>query len=272
LGKEDERIIQYQHNTLSTFGIGKGLSAHEWHSLFRQLLTLGYIDADIEKYGALILTEKSRPLLSGKQPLMLRKPIELNTVVDKKNQKNAVKPQDMPLWEGLKTQRLVLAQQYGVPPYVIFHDATLQAMLRQRPTTLADMGKLSGVGQLKLQRYGKVFVEEIKRHPLPALLQNNLSATINETLMLFQQGIRPSEITEKRALSLSTVYSHLASAIEIGLLEVMDVIDIKVAEYNSVVAMIESFALEEQGRLKPVYDAFEGEYEYGVIRCIQASL
>jgi ATP-dependent DNA helicase RecQ len=272
LGKEDDRIIQYQHNALSTFGIGKALSAHEWRSLFRQLLTLGYIDADVEKHGALILTEKSRPLLSGKQTLMLRKLIETGAVVDKKDKNKAIKPQDSPLWEALKMLRLALAQEYGVPPYVIFHDATLQAMLRQRPTTLADMGKLSGVGQQKLERYGKAFLEEIKSHPLPALLQNNLSATINETLILFQQGSRPSEVAIKRELSLNTVYSHLAAAIEVGLITVMDVINMKETEYNSIVAMIESFESEEKGRLKPVYDAFEGEYEYGVIRCVQASL
>ena len=63
LGKEDDRIIQYGHHTLSTFGIGKALSNHEWHSVFRQLLTLGYIDSDVEKFGALILTEKSRPFI-----------------------------------------------------------------------------------------------------------------------------------------------------------------------------------------------------------------
>jgi len=272
LGKEDDRIIQYGHHTLSTFGIGKALSNHEWHSVFRQLLTLGYIDSDVEKFGALILTEKSRPLLSGTQNLMLRKPAKQESTVKKKAQKGDVKPQDIPLWEALKAQRLDLAQEYGVPPYVIFHDATLLEIVRQRPSTMADMSKISGVGQQKLQRYGKFFLEEVKRYPLAALLQNNLSATINETLMLLQQGSSPSEIAKQRELSLSTVYNHLAGAIEVGLITAMDVISLKEAEYKSIVAMIESFDTEEQGRLKPVYDAFEGEYDYGVIRCIQASL
>ena len=90
--------------------------------------------------------------------------------------------------------------------------------------------------------------------------------------MLLQQGSSPSEIAKQRELSLSTVYNHLAGAIEVGLITAMDVISLKEAEYKSIVAMIESFDTEEQGRLKPVYDAFEGEYDYGVIRCIQASL
>ena len=68
-----------------------------------------------------------------------------------------MKPQDIPLWEALKAQRLDLAQEYGVPPYVIFHDATLLEIVRQRPSTMADMSKISGVGQQKLQRYGKFF-------------------------------------------------------------------------------------------------------------------
>jgi len=203
---------------------------------------------------------------------MLRKPAKQESTVKKKAQKGDVKPQDIPLWEALKAQRLDLAQEYGVPPYVIFHDATLLEIVRQRPSTMADMSKISGVGQQKLQRYGKFFLEEVKRYPLAALLQNNLSATINETLMLLQQGSSPSEIAKQRELSLSTVYNHLAGAIEVGLITAMDVISLKEAEYKSIVAMIESFDTEEQGRLKPVYDAFEGEYDYGVIRCIQASL
>ena len=76
--------------------------------------------------------------------------------------------------------------------------------------------------------------------------------------MLLQQGSSPSEIAKQRELSLSTVYNHLAGAIEVGLITAMDVISLKEAEYKSIVAMIESFDTEEQGRLKPVYDAFEG--------------
>jgi len=272
LGKADERIQRNGHDQISTFGIGKDISNTEWRSVFRQLIALGYIDIDIERHGALRLTEKCRPVLRGEQQLELRKLSIEEKQTKEKKQKSSVRPQDQDLWEALRALRMEIASESGVPPYVIFHDSTLQEMIKKRPQSSADMNRVSGVGEQKLKRYGKQFLDEIAKHPLPALLDNNLSATINETLILFQQDILIEQIAQQRDIKESTIYSHLADAIEIGLLDIDDVVELNEDQYNEIVFVIESLEDDEKGRIKPIYEALDEEYDYGVIKCVQASI
>ena len=272
LGKIDERIQRNGHDQISTFGIGKEFSAVEWRSIFRQLIALAYIDIDIERHGALRLTEKCRQVLRGEQKLDLRKQMAEEKTSKESKKKTAIRPQDQELWESLRVLRTALASEFGVPPYVIFHDATLQEMLKQRPTNANAMLKISGVGEQKFQRYGQKFLSEIAKHPLPALLDNSLNATVNETLMLYQQGIAIDEIAQQRELKSSTVYTHLADAIEVGLLDVRDVVDIDDEEYKRIVYSIESLEEEGKGRLKPVYESLDEAYDYGILKCVQASI
>ena len=272
LGKADERIQRNGHDKISTFGIGKDISTTEWRSVFRQLIALGYIDIDIERHGALRLTEKCRPVLRGEQQLKLRKLYAEEKSLKPTKQKSDVRPQDQLLWDALRSLRLKLAEESGVPPYVIFHDATLQEMLRRRPASSDSLLRISGIGEQKLQRYGQQFLSEIAKHPLPALLDNNLSKTINETLILYQQDISIEEIAVQRDKNISTIYTHLADAIEVGLLDVRDVVDLNDAEYDEIVYTIESIEDEDKNRLKPLYEALNEEYDYGVLKCVQASI
>lgn len=271
LGKTDERIQRNKHDLLSTFGIGMDYSVAEWRSVFRQLIALGYIDIDMERHGALRLTGKCRSILHGEQKLELRKQSKEQNTVKKSKKNNAVRPQDQPLWEALRALRTALAEQHGVPPFVIFHDATLQEMVKKRPQTRSDFSRISGVGEQKLVRYGQVFIEKISQYPLSELLDNRLSETVNETLVLYQQGLSIEQIAQQREIKTSTIYTHLADAIEVGLLDVREVIGLDDAAYKEIVFLIESLEEEEKGRLKPVYDALDGEYEYGILRCVQAN-
>ena len=272
LGKTDERVQRNGHDRISTFGIGKEFSATEWRSIFRQLIALGYINIDVERHGALRLTEKCRPILRGEQQLALRKQIKEEKTSVGTKQKSTIRPQDSVLWEALRALRTSLAEKSGVPPYVVFHDATLQEMIKQRPVTPNSLLRISGVGEQKCQRYGQQFLDEIAKHPLPALLNNNLSATVNETLMLYEQSLSVDQIAVQRDIKPSTIYTHLADAIEVGLLDVRDVIDINDEEYNAIVYSIESMEEEEKGRLKAIYEALGEQYDYGVLKCVQASI
>ena len=271
-GKIDERIQRNGHDQLSTFGIGRDTAITEWRSLFRQLIALGYLDIDIERHGALKLTEKCRALLRGEQRLQLRKHSKSARIAKDKKKSISIRPQDRLLWERLRALRLRLAEEHGVPPYVIFHDATLQEMLKTRPVTLADLAKISGVGEQKLARYGGVFIAEITKHPLSELLNNRLSATVNETLIAYQQGLNPGEIAKQRDVKENTIYTHLADAIEVGLLDVREVLELSDGEYNEILFVLESQEDQQKGRLKTIYDELDGEYDYGVLRCVQASL
>ncbi|RLA08512.1 MAG: DNA helicase RecQ [Gammaproteobacteria bacterium] len=272
LGKSEGRVQQNGHDQLSTFGVGTELAQSEWRTVFRQLIALGYITIDSEGFGALRITEKCRPLLRGEQTLDLRKQTKEEKPTRDRKQKNTVRPQDEPLWEALRALRTELAAEFGVPPYVIFHDATLQEMIRIRPNKAAELRQISGVGEQKLQRYGQQFIAEIGKFPLSELLDNRLSDTVNETLMAYQNGSSVEEIARQRETQPSTVYSHLADAIGVGLLEVLEVTRLPSREYDQIVLMIESMAGEENGRLKPVFEAFDEQYDYGVLKCVQASL
>jgi len=166
LGRADERIRQFGHDSLSTFGIGHEHGQSEWRTIFRQLIALGYLSVDLDGHGALRLTEKSRPLLRGEISLQLRH----DRAVEKKQKQKAqkaggiVRTEDQPLWEALRQLRLRLAQEQGVPPYVIFHDSTLMQMVVQRPRSLAGLGMISGIGEQKRERYGQAFLEAIQAH------------------------------------------------------------------------------------------------------------
>ncbi len=273
-GKVDPRIVQNHHQQISTFGIGEDFSVAEWRTIFRQLIALGFIDINTERHGALQLTAKSRPLLKGEEKLNLRKYIEASKpqTASKSKKLGAIKPQNQPLWEALRQIRTELADESALPAYVIFHDNTLQEMVRLRPQTLAEMHTISGVGDEKLQRYGTRFLEEISKFPLSPLLQNQLSATVNETLMLFQTGQTAAQIATQRALKTNSIYSHLAEAIASGFLKVKEVLDLEEAEYEEIILTIETLESEDQGKLKPVFEALDAKYEYGILKCIQASI
>jgi ATP-dependent DNA helicase RecQ len=273
LGKSDERMQRNRHDQLSTFGIGSAIPTAEWRSIFRQLITADYLSVNMERHGALQLTEKSRPLLRNEQSLQLRK--YKKTKSEKKSstsrkQKTALRPQDEPLWNALRDCRKTLADQAGVPSFVIFHDTTLREMVGDRPQTLQEMLTVSGVGAQKLERYGQDFLNIILDYPLADLLNNRLSDTVNETLMLYHQAPNIENIAAQRELKSTTIYSHLADAIEIGLLDAHQVVDISDDEFNTIIAVYESLDDEDKDKLKPVYDALDEAYDYGILRCVLA--
>ncbi|QYZ66823.1 MAG: ATP-dependent DNA helicase RecQ [Gammaproteobacteria bacterium (ex Lamellibrachia satsuma)] len=271
-GKEDDRIQRFGHDRLSTFGIGADLSISEWRSLFRQLIAQGYLDIDVAGHGSLRLTEKSRPLLRGEQGLMLRRQRKVEKEKSKRERKlSGLRAFDRSLFESLRVLRLELAEAQGVPPYVIFHDATLTELARRRPASLHEMAAISGVGESKLARYGQQFLLHIREYPLPDMLRNNLSDTVNETLYLFNNGKDAQRIAQERELKLTTVYSHFAEALEVGLLDITDVLPVEAEEYTEIVRLMEHLDVCEEGRLKPLYEALDGAWDYGILRCVLAA-
>lgn len=168
LGKNNSRVEQFQHHQLSTFGIGKALSQQQWSSVFRQLVSGGYLETDIESYGGIKLTEASRPVLRSETEVWLRRDEDTSKRKSSKAERGArvkegyAEANDDPLWHALKTKRTELAKEQGVPPYVIFHDSTLLEILNQKPGNLTEMGNISGIGQAKLARYGDDFLQVLE--------------------------------------------------------------------------------------------------------------
>lgn len=164
LGKTNERIESLAHNTLSTWGIGKNLSETEWRSVFRQLIARGYLQVSLDGYGVLHLAESCRPLLRGEEQVDLRKDVR-DSLPEKGRPRvssfQRFSGEDLELWNSLRSLRRRLAEVQDVPPYVIFHDATLMLMVEERPATLMAMSQLSGVGKRKLEAYGEQFLDVI---------------------------------------------------------------------------------------------------------------
>jgi len=164
-GSESERIRQFGHDQLSTYGVGTDVDARVWKSVLRQLVAQGLLDVDAEGYGGLRLTEASRGVLKGETQVMLRKPT--NTKERARTTRAAtgadidLAPADRPLFESLRALRGRLAREQNVPAYVIFHDATLREIARLRPISHGQLGGIGGVGAGKLERYGDAVLETV---------------------------------------------------------------------------------------------------------------
>ncbi|MFK8029057.1 MAG: DNA helicase RecQ [Gammaproteobacteria bacterium] len=165
MGKKSDKMSNNGHTELSVFGIGSEYTQAQWRSILRQLLVLGFLKIDTGGYGAVQLTEKARPLLRGEIELPLRKDILLTQKkVKPKASKAQVNEADSDLFDALRACRKDLASEHGVPPYVIFHDSTLAHMASLRPLTKIEMLAVSGVGQTKLDRFGRDFIDVIERY------------------------------------------------------------------------------------------------------------
>ena len=264
LGKENSRIRRFGHDQISTFGIGAELNQKQWRSLFRQLIAQGCLALDQEGHGGLRLSESCRPLLRGEQTLLLREESRQRTQAAS-TRKRGYSGANTVLWEALREKRLQLAQEQGVPPYVIFHDATLMAMMEYVPQNLDQMRRISGIGAHKLEAYGQAFLEVLAGHDaMPA------TDTVSESLRLFQSGLGVEAIAERRDLQPSTIYTHLAKAIEQGQLELQQVISLEPER----IQLVQDLMLEQGDdiRLGPVHAALEQSLEYGVLACIRAQL
>lgn len=270
-GKSNERMVHNGHDRLTTFGIGDDVSPAEWRSLFRQLIAMGYVHVDVE-YGSLKLADSARSLLRGEESFMARV-IEKITVEKAKSEKNhKVRSFDQVLREALRQCRNQLADQQGVPPYVIFHDATLDEMARMRPHNAETFLQLSGVGQFKLDKYGKDFLKVIADHPIPEVLQNRLSDTINETLSLFLEVASVEKVAQIRGLKEMTIYAHLSEGIACDLLPLEKVITLDSQQIAEIKNTADMFDYIESGAIKPIYEALDEAYEYGVLRCVLATM
>lgn len=268
-GKAEERVIRNSHDKLTVFGIGKDVSATAWKGLFRQLVASGYLSGDDDGHGTLVLTDRARPLLRGEDKFLMR----VARVTPKKAKRDA-KPShkvggtDETLYQALKALRLKLAAAAKLPPYVIAQDRTLVELAEKRPNSEAALHDITGLGTSKIARYGKAFLETIssfKQHPL---LNNRLSATVNQTLAAHLRGLDPEAIARDRGIEVSTVFGHFADAIEAGLLDVKDALKLDASEIDEIESAFERCHTIDTGKLGGAHAALDGRYDYGILKCM----
>ncbi|MFP3967166.1 DNA helicase RecQ [Actinomadura fulvescens] len=170
VGKKTPKVIQFDHDALSVFGVGADLRDTEWRGVIRQLLAQGLLAVE-PNYGALVLTDDSGAVLRKERQVRLRREPERATAAKAaKAAKSRKAPVDlpaeaMPIFERLRAWRAATAKTQGVPAYVIFHDATLREIATLNPTSLSELGKVSGVGENKLAKYGEQVLETLTTDP-----------------------------------------------------------------------------------------------------------
>jgi ATP-dependent DNA helicase RecQ len=164
-GKATERVKQWRHDVLPTFGVGADLDEVAWRAVARQLVALGLLRSDAERYGALAVTADARPVLRGDSRLELRRARPQRSAgrrAESRRGADLAAGVDPALLDALRALRRELAQAQSVPAYVVFHDATLRELARLRPTSESELRRVAGIGDHKLRRYGAQVLEVLR--------------------------------------------------------------------------------------------------------------
>ncbi|KPP83421.1 MAG: ATP-dependent DNA helicase RecQ [Rhodobacteraceae bacterium HLUCCO07] len=193
LGNATEKVRQRGHDALPTFGVGTEYSRPQWQAIFRQMLGHDLLRPDPDRHGALRLTEKALPILRGEESITLRQD-SVRKPPDRPAVKTLVSDEDAPLLSALKAKRRALAEDAGVPAYIIFNDRTLIEMAETRPDSLDDMARIGGVGAKKLERYGVEFLsviqgEATRVHPARRGIAGRDAGRIYDRLMQVQSEL-----------------------------------------------------------------------------------
>jgi ATP-dependent DNA helicase RecQ len=271
-GSRKEKILQYGHDLLSTHGIGKERSVDDWRMLGRSLLHQGLLDQTTDGYPILKLNSKSWEVLRQQRPVSIAVPKRTSTP-ERVGLEDDVAI-DAILYEQLRQLRKRLAEEQSVPPYIIFHDATLRLMAQQQPTSLEAFGKLSGIGDRKRAQYGEIFIQLIQshqeRHPTPSQpasvpkSASSLSGTALESLDLFQQSLDIEQIALQRGLKPTTIWTHLTQAVRAEQIEPSEIDRIlPQASQAAIVEAIEAIGAES---LRNLFDHLNSQYTYDEIR------
>ncbi|MCW3786708.1 DNA helicase RecQ [Plebeiibacterium sediminum] len=217
-GLRSPDVLAGGFHKIKTFGAGKELSLVDWENVINQLIGLGYLKVDYEQGTILALTPLSNKVLFEREEVMLHhlhQKIQREPKIEIKKPKPAVSiPREEGLFERLRQLRRKMAVEMGVPPYILFSDATLSEMVTYRPRNEWEMKEISGVGNKKWEQYGQAFVDEIN-----AFLQQKRvkkAPAYEKTLKLYQQGLSPEIIASRTGVNVITVYSHLATLYEKG--------------------------------------------------------
>ncbi len=222
LGKDTDKIQARHHDKLPTFGVGKDLNRGQWQAVFRQMMGHDLMRPDAERHGALVMTERARPILRGEETVMLRRDVVTKAAERRPAVKALVSEEHAPMLSALKAKRRGLAEAAKVPAYVIFPDRTLIEMAESRPETLDQMAQVSGVGAKKLERYGRAFLEVLTGasedvHPVRRKVAAKGAGAVYDALLEAQAALmRGTDGTEKPLSCSAGLLAKLADLRPVG--------------------------------------------------------
>ena len=276
-GSKSQKVLQYQHHQLSTYGIGKDRSADEWKKLSRSLLHQGFLQETTDGFPILKLNEKSWEIMKRQRTVQIA--IEPQREVAEKVRYLAGEVES--LFTILRTLRKQIADEQFVPPYVVFADKSLRDMAEKRPQNLREFEEVYGVGSNKRDKYGKVFLEAIRtfcqEQDLPTgaassdvanhpNLSNVASYSQMQTWELYRQGLTVQGIANARGMSPNTIYGHLVELMEMGW-EVDINLLVESERQQAIVNAIEVIGDE---RLKAIYEFLLEVYTFEEVKLVRA--
>jgi len=281
-GADTEKVRKFGHQSLSTYNIGGEHSRAEWGAIGRELVRLGLLFQNAEKFNIVELTDAGRAALKSRQKVTLTRPVAPAGPAKHRIGEIAC---DEVLFGKLRELRKQLADERGVPPYIVFSDVSLRQMARFYPVQEKELSRVSGVGERKLREFGEAFLREIAAHlqsnprqmfaddsfAEPAVLpprRSRLTETVRETLDLFRQGGTVSEIARRRGVKDGTIYGHLEEAMLAG--EAVDLKALLTVEAQRDIAA--AFAKHGFGNLGATVASLGGRYDYGQCRIVRAAL
>ncbi len=284
-GSKSEKI-RGEHKEIKTYGVGADISKDNWFDYVKDLIAQGYLKQTDGEYPILTLTEKSEDVLRGKQTVDL---IQVKIKEDKKTSlvNETEHPYIADLLDNLKKIRMNIAQKENVPPYVVFADSTLVEFATFLPLTADDMLKMSGVGDVKYDKYGARFMKEIHTYCTLNELETRIhlkapkrerkskpkrSSSSDDTygisFDMFKAGVRIADIAEARGLAKTTIETHLIRFISSGELPVEKLVDsIKVDKIKKAIHQLNS-----RLAAAPVKEFLGDDYSYSEIRAVIADL
>ena len=280
-GADTEKIRKWNHEQLSTYGIGKEHSRPEWAAIGRELVRLGFLRQTAEKFSVLELTNDGLAALKQRTKITLTQPaVAPETKVHQVGEISC----DEALFDRLRTLRKKLADERDVPAYIIFSDVSLRQMARSYPASEREFARISGVGEKKLREFGDIFLGEIAAHletnarqifaddsftapapPPPS--RGSLGDSARETLRRFRSGQTVEQIARERGVTTNTILNHIAEGIERG--EPVDLDKFFTADEKQKVTA--AFQAHGAFALSPVFETLGGKIDYGRLRIFRAA-
>ena len=266
-GSRSQQVIQGGYDQVKTYGAGRDLRFEDWRSYLHQLINIGVIEIAYDQHYALRRGILADQVLFGGKTISLVRPDDApKPVVEKTRAKTETQRDD--LFERLRVLRKQVADEQNVPAYVVFTDTTLEDMARQRPTTPDALRNVSGVGERKLQLFGKQFLDVILDYVRERVQSGEKpkGSTQLITLDLYNTGMNMEEIATERQLTTGSVANHLVQLSRAGY--PIDLASLITPTERQEIEQAMAVAGLEEGRLKPLFDHFEGKYDYGKLTLV----
>jgi len=262
-GAKNANILDKGYDGIKTFGIGHDIAWKDWQQYIIQLINQGFCEIAFHKNNVLQLTSFSKKVLFEKAKIFLTRPIDIVERVKAEKVKKPKKATSNTLFELLRKLRYKIALEENIPAYLVFSDATLKDMERERPMSASEFLTISGVGQRKLEVYGDEFIAEITAFMNSKTKAPKKTETHLVTYQLYKSGLSIDEISMERKLKSTTIYSHIAKLHADGK-------DINIFDFvsKSEVEAVKKAKtkLDKPTGLRPYFEYFEEELDYFKIR------